>query len=110
MGTASDEPEKQPRNLMPPGRKLAHELLRRVAKAKNAAIAKAIGKDESTVSRIVSEETGIKLSDLDAFLRAVGMKCVDASQVCVDREVYKSWRTLAVTAITEPEKLRWDYE
>lgn len=89
-------------------RKLVQVVLQRLAKAKNQTVAEAIGKDESTVSRIVSGDAGIKLADLAAFLKALGLKVVDANQVCVDRAVYESYRTLARAAITNPSTLSWD--
>lgn len=89
-------------------RKLVQVVLQRLAKTKNQAVAEAIGKDESTVSRIVSGDSGIKLSDLQPFLRSLGLKVVDANQVCVDRNVYESYRTLARAAINDPASLSWD--
>lgn len=89
-------------------RKLVQAVLQKVASVKNQAVAEAIGKDESTVSRIVSGEVGIKLNDLHPFLTALGLKVVGANQVCVDREVYESYRTLARAAINDPAKLNWD--
>lgn len=89
-------------------RKLVQVILQGLAKAKNQAVAEAIGKDESTVSRIASGDSGIKLADLQPFLSAIGLKVVSANQVCVDREVYESYRTLARAAINDPAKLNWD--
>jgi hypothetical protein len=89
-------------------RRLAQVVMQRLAKVKNQAVAEAIGKDESTVSRIVSGDTGIKLADLQPFLSALSLKVVDAGQVCVDRAVYESYRTLARAAITNPSTLSWD--
>jgi transcriptional regulator with XRE-family HTH domain len=89
-------------------RKLVQVILQSLARAKNQAVAEAIGKDESTVSRIASGDTGIKLTDLQPFLSALGLKVVGANQVCVDREVYESYRTLARAAINDPQKLSWD--
>lgn len=82
--------------------------MQRLASVKNQAVADAIGKDQSTVSRIASGEAGIKLDDLQPFLAALGLKVVGANQVCVDREVYESYRTLARAAINDPAKLTWD--
>lgn len=82
--------------------------MQRLAKVKNQRVATAIGKDESTISRIVSGETGIKLEDLQAFLLALDLKCVDTNQICIDRAVYEAYKTLATAALTNPQKLRWD--
>lgn len=75
---------------------------------KNQDVGDAIGRDESTISRIASGELGLKLNDLYGFLNALGLKVVSANQVCVDRDVYESYRTLARAAINDPAKLNWD--
>lgn len=82
--------------------------MQRLVSVKNQTVADAIGKDQSTVSRIVSGETGIKLDDLQPFLAALNLKVVDGNQVCVDKAVYESYRTLAAAAITNPRILDWD--
>lgn len=91
-------------------RKLSQVILHRLARLKNQSVASAIGKDESTVSRIASGEAGIKIDDLEPFLRALHMKAVDADQVCVDKKVFESYRILAAKAMTEPESLKWEDE
>lgn len=89
-------------------RKLVQVVLQKLAKAKNQTVAEAIGKDESTVSRIVSGEVGIKLNDLQPFLGSLGLKVVGADQVCIDRAIYESYKTLATAALTNPSRLNWD--
>lgn len=89
-------------------RKLVQTLLQRLAKVKNQDVGAAIGKDHSTVSRIASGESGIKLEDLHGFLTALGLKVVDRNQVCIDREIYISYKTIATAAMNDPKKLNWD--
>lgn len=89
-------------------RKFVQLVLQKVASVKNQAVAEAIGKDESTVSRIVSGESGIKLADLQPFLAALGLKVVGSDQVCIDRAIYESYKTLATAALTNPSRLNWD--
>lgn len=91
-----------------PSRRLLQIILQRSAKVKNQAVGDAIGKDESTVSRIISGEMGLKIQDLQGFLSALGLKCVDSNQVCIDRQIYESYKTLATAALTNPAKLNWD--
>jgi hypothetical protein len=91
-------------------RNFVQDVLQRLARVKNTAVAQAIGKDESQVSRIVSGESGIKLADLHPFLAALGLKVVDTRRVCVDREVYESFKTIATKALVEPKSLDWDAE
>lgn len=89
-------------------RMFVQDVLHRLARVKNKVIAEAIGKDESTVSRVASGDVGVKLEDMQPFLHALGLKVVDVSRVCVDREVYESYRTLACKAMTEPKALEWE--
>lgn len=91
-----------------PTRNLAQVLMQRIASVKNQAVAAAIRKDESTVSRIVSGEAGIKLDDLGAFLGALDMKCVGKNQVCVDREEFIAYRALAAKYMEQSPALKWD--
>lgn len=91
-------------------RTLSHVILHRLARVKNQAVAGAIGKDESTVSRIASGETGIKLDDLEPFLTALSLKVVSQEKICVDRNVFESYRILAAKAMTEPGSLKWEDE
>ena len=101
MTTSSDD-------LQAMTRRLLHVIMQRLASVKNQTVGNAIGKDESTVSRIASGELGVKLADLQAFLSALGLKVVDKNQVCIDRDVFNSYRVLAKTALNNPEKLDWD--
>jgi hypothetical protein len=89
-------------------RKTVQVVLQRLATVKNQTVAEAIGKDESTVSRIASGEVGIKLNDLHAFIDALGLKIVDKNQRCIDSSIYEAYKTLATAAINAPSKLDWD--
>ena len=91
-----------------PARNLAQILMQRIAAVKNQAVAQAIRKDESTVSRIISGESGIKLDDLGAFLAALDMKVVGRNQVCVDKDEYLSYRSLAAKYMEQAPKLDWE--
>lgn len=91
-------------------RTFVQDIMQRLARVKSETVAQAIGKDASTVSRVASGELGVKLADLQPFLRALDLKVVDVGRVCVDREVYESYKTLATKALTEPESLEWDVE
>ena len=44
----------------------------------------------------------------DGFLGALGLKVVGRDQVCIDRAIYESYKTLATAALTNPAKLNWD--
>jgi hypothetical protein len=76
--------------------------------AKLTAIDHAMGKCESWAKKIRSDESGVRLDDIDALLDALGLKAVDKAKACVDRAVFESYKVLAGAAITEPRKLNWD--
>lgn len=52
-------------------------ILRRLAAVKNDEVGKAIGHDESHVSRIGKGERGIRLDELGPFLTALGLQVVE---------------------------------
>lgn len=83
------------------------EALRRVAAVQLDAIACKFGCDASTVSRMLNER-GLRLPEIAVLLDALGWKCVNKTQVCVPREVFEAYKTLAKTALTDPEKLHWE--
>lgn len=81
----------------PPGenaRKLSQALLRSIAIVKNQAVADALGCDDSTISRIVSGESGIKLLSLHPFLACLGFKVVPVGHVCIDAVEWQAKETL----------------
>lgn len=101
MTASSDTPVQPARNLL-------QLLMRRIAAVKNQTLSVAIGRDESTVSRIVSGETGIRLTELQAFLDALGVKVVDANQYCVPRDLWEAYRVIAARSFEQPVKLDWE--
>ena len=86
-------------------RKVVQVILQRVAGVKNQAVGDAIGKDESTVSRIVSGEIGVKLELLEPFLTSLALKIVDANRICIDVEKYNAMLILAKRAIAQEQKI-----
>jgi hypothetical protein len=83
------------------------EALRRVAEVQLDAIAVAMGCDKSTVSRMFGER-GLKLGEVPILLECLGWKIVSRDQVCVDRKIYESFKTIAAAALSRPETLCWD--
>jgi len=74
-------------------------------------LAAAIGKDESTVCRIRSEEAKVSVSDAVRLLYAAGKKVVNADKVCVDRARYEAMVTMASAAMSDEQTVRrltWD--
>ncbi len=87
-------------------RNFESEALRRVADVQLEAIAGKFGCDKSTASRMMGER-GLKLYEIPMLLEVLGWKIVSASQVCVPREVFEAYRTIAKTALSEPSHLHW---
>src|SRR5690348_10688554 len=95
-------------------RKLLHLIMQRATKIKQEALAEAIGRDTSTVCRILANESGIKIPDLYDFLNALGLKVVESDQHCV---AVDRWNAMVVYArigmehealVEPPRKLDWD--
>lgn len=74
-----------------------------LAKASLETLSIAIRKDESQVSRIRSEEIGVRISDVVRLLYAVGLKIVSAESVVVKRDTFDAVTTIARHAIADPE-------
>lgn len=70
-------------------------ILRTVATVKNQVVAQAIGVDDSTITRITSGESGVKLDRLQPFLACLGLKVVPWGHVCIDHD---EWEATCVMA------------
>jgi hypothetical protein len=90
------------------GERAPNTIRERFAREKDSVIENALGKQESWAKKVQAGQSGVLLDDLPRLLAALGLKVVDRSKVCVDREVYDAYKTLAGKAITEPRKLDWD--
>ena len=75
---------------------------------KDSALDSAMGKGESWAKKVGYGNSGVMLDDIPRLLDALNLKAVDKSKVCVNREVYEAYKTLAGKAITEPKTLDWD--
>jgi hypothetical protein len=82
-------------------------LRERFEDIKDSALDSAMGKGESWAKKVGYGNQGVMLDDIPKLLDVLGLKVVDKSKVCVDREVYEAYKTLAGKAITEPQKLDW---
>lgn len=83
-------------------------LRERLEAMKDAAIDSAMGKGDSWAKKVGYGNQGVMLDDIPKLIDVLGLKLVDKSKVCVDRQVYEAYKTLAGTAITAPRKLDWD--
>lgn len=72
-------------------------ILRRLAATKFSPVASAIGHEESHVSRIASDERGIRLSQLGPFLSALGLRVVEVGgdAVTIPAEKLRALQVLA---------------
>lgn len=72
-------------------------ILRRLASVKNEEVGRAIGHDESHVSRIGRNERGLRLEELGAFLDALGLKVIEVGgdSVTLPKEEVRSLQVLA---------------
>lgn len=77
------------------------------------ALAAAIAKDDSTASRIRSEEAKVSISDAVRLICAAGLKVVPTDRVCVERATYEALATIASKAMSNTaisRQLVWDGE
>jgi len=58
-------------------------ILRRLATVKNQAVGDAIGHDDSHVSRIAANERGLRLRELEAFFKALGLRVIECDGATV---------------------------
>jgi hypothetical protein len=94
-----------------PSRKIAQEVLRRLARMPLSEIASAIDKDESTASRLRSGESKLTVGEFANLLAAIGCKVVDKDRVCVDRKTYEAMAHINARAMRDEEiakRLMWD--
>ena len=72
-------------------------ILRRMASTKNAEIGRAIGHDESHVSRILSGERGVRISEMPNFFLSLGLRLVEVGgeSVTLPAEEVRAMRVLA---------------
>jgi hypothetical protein len=91
-------------------RKMQSAILRKLQESgSQVALATAMGVSETTISRFKSEH----LEQFCLILAHLGMKSVDASKVCVDREAYESMTYIASKAMADKDiskKLIWEDE
>lgn len=65
-------------------------------------------KGESWAKDILSGKAGVMLDDIEPFLRALNLKAVDVSRVCVDRETAQAYETIVKRTMAKERTLLWD--
>ena len=66
-----------------PASTLHSKILQKIAGVKNQVIAHAIGHDEAHVSRITSCERGLRINELDGFLKSIGLAIIECDSLVV---------------------------
>lgn len=110
MTASSTDPGASASNTLQAGLKL---VATRLADTPLDALAHAVAKDDSQVSRIRSGELGAKAHEVIRLLYAAGLKVVPADRVCVQRETYAAISTIAAKAMANTQianQLMWDDE
>lgn len=82
----------------------------RFRREKDAVIEEGLGKQPSWAIKVGNSQSGVLVDDIDKLLEILGLKAVDKSKVCVDRDVLQAWKTIATAAMSEPAKLNWEDE
>lgn len=86
---------------------LVNDILAAAHKGGQASLANALDKNPSTISRMLSGETGVVLSDLEVFLGVLGMKVVPLDAVVVDIKEHEMLVEIAArTYAAKAEELR----
>lgn len=77
---------------------------------KMSAVSEVLGKDESWARKVSNRECGVLIDEIPRLLDALGLKAVEKSRVCVDREYLAGLRRIAGLALTEPQRLQEDWD
>ncbi len=83
-------------------------LRERFESVKDSALDSAMNKGESWAKKVGYGNQGVMLDDIPKLVEVLGLKLVDKSKVCVNKDVYEAYKVLAGKAITEPRTLDWD--
>lgn len=74
-------------------------ILQRMADVKDDAIASAMGCERTKIVKIRSCEHGVKLTDMEAFFSALGLKVVGEDGQVVDTAELHAWMLLVRNSI-----------
>lgn len=89
-------------------RKNESAVLRAIAATKQNIIAQALGVDESTISRLLNDNSMERFAQI---LAVCGLKVIGTDMLCYDAKTIESLLTLAkerLAQIERPEQLSWD--
>lgn len=100
-------------NGTPTGSNPVALLSTRLSKVALEEIARTLGCDDTTASRVRSGERARSVADLAKLIPLCGLKLVDKDKICVDRPTYDAMTLIASKAMANQEtarKLIWDEE
>lgn len=86
-------------NPTPRGSNSRQSLSTRLARLSGEDIARAIGSDATTASRVASDQRGATLSQWIALIELAGLKLVSADKLCVARSEFEFMRRTTARAI-----------
>jgi len=75
---------------------------------KGTALSAALGKSDSWARKVLDGESGVMLGDIPRLLSELGLKVVGQDRVCVPRDEFLAYRTLAERYVATPRSLEWD--
>lgn len=86
---------------------LRNPLRKRLENAKREALEAQLGKGESWCTKLLNNESGVRLDDVPALLDALHLKLVDKAKMCVTEELARSYESI-VRAATQGRSLLFE--
>lgn len=108
MSAVSDSTTATASNRLQAGLQLVAGSL---AKTPLDVLAREVGKDDTQMSRIRSNQLGANVNDVVKMIYAAGMKVVSAEKICVDRARYEAMVSMVAAAMSDEQTVRrltWD--
>lgn len=84
---------------------LRNAVLDRMRVFKREALDREMGKGESWTTKLINDESGVRLADLPRLLRVLGLKVVAADALCVDPEIARAYDAIARKAVNSTSSL-----
>lgn len=81
-----------------------------LGKAKREAVEEQLGKGESWVTKVLNNNAGVMVDDIELLIGALGYKLVPLSKICVDRDLAKAYESIVRKATQERSLLFEDAE
>lgn len=77
-------------------------ILRKIAGVKSSTVATALGHEPGHISRILSNERGLRMNELEAFFKVIGLAVIECNGQIVQMTAAKAeaLRTLALESLS----------